>query len=117
MAFFPPVIYQILFTKAWENGINKSNTNKWSGNNVTQKWYPNHGINQNLIHPMIPVLKIISGHPIAINANTQAKLIFTLFTSFGLNFFKSKCQINLKNLKTIMWTIKLTYHMRYLNSR
>jgi hypothetical protein len=56
---------------------------------------PNHGINQNLIHPTIPVMKIINGHPIAINANTRAKPIFTLFTSLGLNLLNLKCQINL----------------------
>lgn len=52
-------------------------------------------MNQNLNHPAIPDLRIISGHPIAMNANTDAKLIFTLGSSFGLNFFRSKCQINL----------------------
>jgi hypothetical protein len=45
-------------------------------------------------HTTSPDLRMISGHPIAMNANTQAKLILTLRTC--LNFFRSKCQINLK---------------------
>ena len=52
-------------------------------------------MNQNLNHPASPDLRMIKGHPIAMNANTHAKLILTLGTSFGLNFFRSKCQINL----------------------
>jgi hypothetical protein len=56
-------------------------------------------MNQNLNHPAIPVWRMIRGHPIAMNANTQAKLIFTLGTSFGLNFFRSKCHINLASYK------------------
>jgi hypothetical protein len=64
-------------------------------------------MNQNLNHPTIPVWRMIRGHPIAMNANTQAKLIFTLGSSFDLNFFRSKCHINLKsytdNREVIAW--------------
>lgn len=64
-------------------------------------------MNQNLNHPTIPVFKIINGHPIAINANTHAKLIFTLPTSVGLNFFKSKCHVNLTSNLTVLREVSI----------
>ena len=56
-------------------------------------------MNQNLNHPAIPDWRMIRGHPIAMNANTHAKLIFTLGISLGLNFFRSKCHINLTSYR------------------
>ena len=40
-------------------------------------------------------LYMISGHPTTMKVKTQAKLIFTLFTSLGLNFLRLKCQFTL----------------------
>jgi hypothetical protein len=45
-------------------------------------------MNQNLNHPASLDLRMSSGHPTAMNANTQAKLILTLGTSFGLKIFR-----------------------------
>lgn len=85
---------------AWgqEEDPKKRGGKNWKFWRFTQKWYTMNGTNQYLIHPMNPVLRMIKGHPIAINADTHAKLIFTLCTSFGLNFFKSKCHTSL------LWT-------------